>query len=463
LAIGSEIGDYVLVKPLGAGGMGEVWKAYDKPLRRHVALKIMKGDNAEAVERFKREARIVAHMDAHPNIAAVHASGFASGRHFIAMQFVDGHTLKNERLAAPRRAADLMATAARAVGHIHREGGVHRDIKPDNIMLDTTGRLFVMDFGLARPATSGKQDLTIAGMIFGTPAYMPPEQAEGKRATAASDVWSLGATLYDLLTGVPPFKGKNPMDTMRAVREDDIVSLISLSPAVPRDLEAVVMRCLEKKPARRYPDASALADDLDRFLAGDVVGARPVPRFNAARRLLHKHLLEITLIAAAIVSSVAGLWSAIKTKREGARRAAEVAATKDGEATQERERAKLKSELDHLLERAWGIRDIWPDVALTLCRTAQEKAPDAPEAWALEGLLLESKGRHSDAIAALDRALTLKPSDTKARTIRAGAREAIGDLIGAAEDLRVAIGFMSFHDDTRLSLERWATRLESRK
>ncbi len=301
-----SFGKFVLGRRLGAGGMGEVFEARDTQLDRVVAIKFLKGDEPEELARFKREAQVAGKL-VHPNIAAVYEVGEAAGRHFIAMQFIDGTTLKAWKGSA-RDAAALIAVAARAVGYAHDQGVVHRDLKPDNLMIDRRRRLFVMDFGLAR-GVAGSQ-ISVSGDIVGTPSYMSPEQSRGGRVDARADIWSLGATLYDLVARRAPFRGSNVYDTVKLVQETEPPPL-----RTDRDLATIVAKCMEKEPARRYATAEALADDLEAFGRGDPISARPVGTATRLARTLGRRRSVLAAAAAGlIVAAAAGGWIAMRTR-----------------------------------------------------------------------------------------------------------------------------------------------------
>ena len=270
---------------LGRGGMGVVYKA--RQGSRTVALKMIRAaELAGEAERarFQVEIEAASKLD-HPNIVPILHVGEAEGRPFFTMKLLEGGTLEDhlERLRRePKQAAELLAKVARAVHHAHERGILHRDLKPANVLLDTEGRPYVADFGMAR-LLDGRTSVT-GSAVLGTPSYMAPEQATGdaRRITKAVDVYSLGAILYELLTGEPPFDGKSPSDVLLRVMQDEPRRPSALDPKVPRDLETVALKCLEKDPARRYPTAEALADDLERFVRGEPVLAR---RAGAASRL----------------------------------------------------------------------------------------------------------------------------------------------------------------------------------
>ena len=279
-----EFGDYELLAEIGRGGMGVVYRARQKSLERIVAVKMILASHlasAEQVRRFQVEARAAAGVN-HAHVTRVFEVGQIHGQHYFTMEHVDGVSLA-ARIAQGRldhqAAVRLLVEVARAVEHLHRHGIVHRDLKPSNILLDNEGRSYVTDFGLAKMFVSQSQE-TATGMIAGTPSYMAPEQAAGKNASVGplSDVYSLGAVLYELLAGRPPFRGENPLDTLLDVLEREPPAPRSLDPRIPRALELIVLKCLEKNPAGRYPSAAALADDLERFLSGEPLLAQPPSR-----------------------------------------------------------------------------------------------------------------------------------------------------------------------------------------
>ena len=280
---------YDIAAEIGRGGMGVVYKARHLALNRDVALKmVLAGNQAGTVEliRFRREAEAVAKLD-HPNIVKVHEVGTHLGQSYLAMEYVGGGDLAGKTTGVPqppRDAARLVETLAAAVHHAHLCGILHRDLKPANILLTPDGVPKIADFGLARRIgdTTG---LTITHAILGTPGYIPPEQATGQKELGpTADVYGLGAILYALLTGRPPFQGATAVEVLRRVLDDAPVPVRRLRSDCPRDLDVVCLKCLEKDPAKRYPSAAALADDLHRYLADEPILARPVGRTERLRR-----------------------------------------------------------------------------------------------------------------------------------------------------------------------------------
>ncbi|QDU18825.1 serine/threonine-protein kinase [Urbifossiella limnaea] len=297
---------YVILGELGKGGMGVVYKARQTGLNRVVALKmILAGPHAApaAVARFLSEARAVARFQ-HPNVVQIFDVGEAAGLPYFALEFVDGPTLAKQIGRAPTPPAYAAAVAeelARAVAYAHAQGVVHRDLKPANVLLAPDGTAKVTDFGLAKYDDDSGQTQT--GQILGTPSYMAPEQAEGRDDVGPpADVYALGAILYDLLTGRPPFVGASAIDTISQVRTREPVPPRQLAAGVPRDLETVCLKCLQKDPARRYASAAAVADDLRRFRAGEPIVARPVSAAEKAWRWARRN--PVGALAAALAAVV---------------------------------------------------------------------------------------------------------------------------------------------------------------
>ncbi len=339
-------GDYELQGMIAEGGMGVVYRARQLSLNRVLALKMIRSGRLATLadlERFRLEAEAAAQLD-HPQIVPIYEIGEHDGHHYFSMKLVNGGNLATHvarYLGQPRAAVRLMVTVARAVHYAHQRGILHRDLKPANILLSGRSDLalehwtpLVTDFGLAKrfegPASAA---LTQSGSIVGTPSYMAPEQAEGRREaiTIAADVHALGAILYELLTGRPPFQAETLLETLRLVREEEPARLRTIDPKLDRDLETIVLKCLEKPPGRRYHSAADVADDLERWLLDLPIRARPATRtyrlVKWARRRPAAAALVLVIIAA-LVTAAAGIIVADHLKRDAMRTDRELLAEK---------------------------------------------------------------------------------------------------------------------------------------
>jgi serine/threonine-protein kinase len=301
-----RFGDYELFEELGRGGMGVVSRAREVARDRIVALKQLVGgvtSTTQDIERFRVESQAAAQL-AHPHIVPVFQVGECDGQPYFTMQFIEGTTLARKLAGGPmaaQEAARMLIPVCRAVQYAHEHGVLHRDLKPSNILIDLQGNPYVSDFGLAK-RIDVDPELTPTGAILGTPSYMPPEQAgssgSGGRPQLgpAADVYSLGAILYHMVTGRPPFQAATPIETMLLALEHDPLPPRALNPRVDSDLEMIAMKCLQKSPALRFPSAAAIAEDLESFLRGDPVSARSTSLRALAARLLgetqHAPVLE---------------------------------------------------------------------------------------------------------------------------------------------------------------------------
>jgi serine/threonine-protein kinase len=358
---------YEFISTLGRGGMGSVYKARDRRLGRIVALKFIHGDDPGLIQRFLQEARAQARLTS-PHICKIHEAGFVDSKPYIAMELVDGASLDK---AGPSLSlvekVQVTRDVAMAMHLAHEEGIVHRDLKPSNIMLERLGggrlRPVVMDFGLARDSgASASQGLTESGAVIGTPAYMSPEQARGeaRRLDRRSDVYSLGATLYDLLSGKPPFQDETVVNLLLKVVNEPPVPLRSQLPDVPEALELIVSKCLNKEAEQRYPSALALAQDLDRYLNAERVVARRLGYGYRLRYFAKRNRSLTAVIAALVVAAIALLFVGIRGRI--------VALRKEREA---REQAALAQTLGQSVkDLEWLVRTAY---LLPLHDTAYEK------------------------------------------------------------------------------------------
>jgi WD40 repeat protein len=392
---------YEIVGELGRGGMGVVYKARHLRLDRLVALKmILSGVYAGPHElaRFRTEAEVIARIQ-HPNIVQIFDVGEAplaggDGCPFLSLELVEGGSLARKLTGRPlpaREAAGLVQSLARAIHAAHQLGIIHRDLKPGNILLTADGTPKITDFGLAKRVdaeTTGTQ----SGVLMGTPEYMAPEQAAGKSKEIgpATDVYALGVILYELLTGRPPFKGQTSLDTLQQVLSDEPVPPSRLQPKVPRDLETICLKSLQKEPARRYTSAAALADDLERFQAGRPILARPVGTLERTLRWCRRNPAATGLVAALLIGASVSLYFAIqaeiragaylKQKNRANTTADELRASVDREketAKREREKAEQLRGLLYVA-RMSALRQSWEEGNLTRIRSALDQHLSQP-------------------------------------------------------------------------------------
>ena len=322
-----RLGDYELLEEIARGGMGVVYRARQLSLNRLVALKVVLHgpfSSKDFVRRFQQEARAVAALR-HPNIVTIYDVGEHDGNHFIALEFVEGANfadLVRDRPLPARRAAGYLQIIAQAVEHAHQRGVLHRDLKPSNILLDVFDQPRITDFGLAKLAN---QDLalTVTGQVLGSPNYMPPEQAAGKfsDSTEASDVYSLGAILYELLTAHPPFQGETLQAILAQVQNADPLPPLKLNPGIPVDLQTICLKCLQKDPARRYASARELAEDLGCFLEGRPIRARPVSPIERTWLWCRRRPLLAALSTGLVLAVILGVAGIVWQWRQAERHA----------------------------------------------------------------------------------------------------------------------------------------------
>lgn len=321
----NSIPGYEILNELGRGGMGVVYRARQIALNRIVALKmVLSGGHAgsEMLARFRMEAEAEARLQ-HPNIVQVYDVGECNGVPYFSLEYVAGHSLKREvggRPQPPKRAADTVSTLASAMHYAHQNGIVHRDLKPENVLLTETGVLKIADFGLAKHLEADSSQ-TRTGTVMGTPSYMAPEQGRGdKDVGPPADVYALGSILYKLLTGRPPFLAPKAVDTLMQLLHNEPVPPSKLQPNIPADLETICLKCLQKDPKKRYETAGILADDLQRFLAGEPILARPVGRIERAWRwcLRNPTVAVLTLVATLLLLflAIGGPTAAVMINRQ---------------------------------------------------------------------------------------------------------------------------------------------------
>jgi serine/threonine protein kinase/WD40 repeat protein len=371
-----HLGDYELLQEIARGGMGAVYRARQISLKRYVAVKVLLAGNfstEHAVKRFRREAQAAASLN-HPHIVSIYEVGEHERQPYFSMELIEGRNvseLTRDKPLLAREAAQLLHTIAQAVQFAHERGILHRDLKPSNILIDASGQPHITDFGLAKRLTSDadsatqSQELTVTGQIVGTPNYMPPEQVDPKlgEPTAASDVYSLGAILYQLLTARAPFMAETLTKTLRLVVETETVSPRLLNPSVRRDLETICSKCLQKNPRHRYTSARDLSDELGRFLRDEPIRARPISSLGKLGRWCRrKPPLAVALGAVASLALVVAIGSPIAIIRIN--RARRLAVTAHAETQQqlysslvEQARATVRcGELGHRVRALDAIR-----------------------------------------------------------------------------------------------------------
>ncbi len=406
-----RLGRYLLVNELGRGGMGIVHRAWDPSLARFVAIKELAGgaESGTQAQRFEREGRTSAQLR-HPNIVAVHeVARDDRGRPFLVMDLIEGESLEarlRRDRPTPREVAEIVRQAALACDHAHARGVVHRDVKPENILIDGDSKVaYLTDFGLAREVTAER--ITVSGQLLGTPVYMSPEQIsrEHGEVGAASDIYGLGGVLYRALAGEPPFDGGELMPLLRQVVMDEPPRVARPGVEVHPDLETIALRCLEKLPSRRYPTAAELAADIGRFLDGEPIHARPANRRERARRWVRRHRLATAgLLGSAVVivgAAIAGsIFYAAAQRRIAGERAALVAdarrAADEAWSAMGRERARARDARDRrALERllAHGLAAVQTSATLRALapddRAARERALEATVAYGEAALAAE--------------------------------------------------------------------------
>ncbi len=429
------LGKYTLSTMLGRGGSSAVYKAWDEALKRWVAVKILnvgaRAPDKTILERFFREARAIARLT-HPNIIPIYEVGEDGGTYFLVIKYIEGATAHDiARGLEQRRAAEIVRDAARALDPAHKQGIVHRDVKPANILLEGE-HVWVVDFGVAWDAFGDAgAALTREGMTLGTPAYMSPEQARGERVDAATDIYALGATLYTLVThGAVPFEGEAMGDVMKRVVSQPPTPLEKHRPDIHAGLAAVIMKCLAKDARQRFASAAALANELDLFIAGQPVSTRMAKRPAALANLKHaphvpppsKPHAPLAIAGAIALAAVIGLIILISRNpkvQDGPKTATTTAPPPPPPDTKEDAARKRRRGEETLAEARRALQDAKLALAADRAREARLDLGEDARAYFIEGKALRLKSDLPAAIAALSKALELDPKHVESRINRA--------------------------------------------
>lgn len=441
---GTRVGRYELRRELGRGGMGAVYLAWDSDLKREVALKLLVvegGVTPEQIQRFQREAEAAARLG-HEHIVATFDVGRADDLHFLTMEVVSGGSvaerLQRERRLAPLEALRIIGEAARGLQHAHTHGIVHRDVKPENLLLDEAGRVKVADFGLARIVGANSRDrLTRTGAVMGTPAHMAPEQAEGDADAIGprTDIYSLGSILFELVTGQAPFVGGTPMEVLFRKVARDAPSPRQLLPDLAPDIETIILKAMDRDPQRRYASAGDLAEDIARYRGGQVILARPVSGFYRAWKWTTRNRLAAGALSAAglcLLLLAGWMWRAAVQQERAAQHAAAA------QRQIEQERARADEARQAMLEQLRTVSTVSLDAVLTLRRegivrtapgfaahlslafdTATRTDPGWAEPYYHLGRLRRALLQWSDALALQNQAIERDPALLPARYERA--------------------------------------------
>lgn len=484
----NQFGKYVLVRPLGRGGSGVVHLAYQRELKRFVALKLLRNDDTETSQRFVHEAQLAARLR-HPNIVAVYEIGKHLSVSYIALEFIEGVSLDQRGRLPMRKSCQILRDVAGAIQAAHQMGVIHRDLKPQNILLDKDDRPYVTDFGLAREVSAAR-DLTEKGIVVGTPAYMSVEQAVGDRdLDGRSDVASLGSVFYELLTARQPYRGATQVDIALAVINQTPLPPRHLLPEIPEALEAICLKAMAKRREDRYPTAKAFAEDLQRYLEGEPVLAKPTGRVVATVRRLSRQKSHPAILAAAVAAVLVALVVVVALLREsGARgqlleaqslehagRLTEAIALYERipggraqadrlrEAQRERDAAEARrlqrERAAAILAKAAG--DLPPIVRAEMATEALETCPDCEPAFVVRALAETEMGDDGAAYRDLGQAIKVSANPLSHLLSRADISRRTGQVEDEIENLDAALALNPLSTDLRV-YRAWALAKQAR-
>ncbi|NUM33343.1 MAG: protein kinase [Candidatus Brocadiae bacterium] len=432
------IGRYEIIREIARGGMGVVYEAKDPSLDRIVALKtLIAGEMADEkdLERFEQEAKVTASFS-HPNIIPIYEVGVHENIHYFTMEYIDGMPLNEYvRKTQPplRKIIKMMLQIIEGLGYAHSQGVIHRDIKPGNILVDTSGKPLIMDFGLARKQDV-KQSLTMSGVALGTPSYMSPEQAQGKlkEIHIPSDIYSVGAVLYELLAGRPPFVGTSLAETLQAVIYNEPVPLRELIPGLPVHVETICMKCLEKNPKKRYPNTKLLIRDLERFLKGDTIRAQRSGILEKIEKNFHKKkTFYISCIIIFCIMFVA-FWAKISD-------ASKIKNAQSALDAKNKEIEEIKKQAEKEIKEATLAKGKIEETAKELQEAKKESQLYLSQAFLYKGIVLFHQKEYDDAIRAFTKTLEIDPNSYDAYAKRSIAYFKNSQYQKALEDINKSL------------------------